>query len=975
MCGIAGAFAFADRASPIDVRVIERLNEQQRRRGPDGGGIWTSEDRRVCFGHRRLAIIDTGADGAQPMTDASGRWVVTFNGEIYNYRELRRELEARGRKFLTHSDTEVLINCVAEWGEAGLRKLRGMYAFGLWDKKGRELWLARDSFGIKPVYWACAGGSLYFASRARALAECAPVDTARNPAGLVGFYLWGFVPEPFTWWEGVHLLPAGAMLRIRFGMDAAPAPTYFAPARDAFRSPAPGPLGQEELRAALVDSIEHHFVSDVPVGVFLSAGIDSTVVAALASQSGYKLRTVTLAFEEFAGALHDEAPLAAETARLVGADHTTVYISRNEFFALLENFLADMDQPTTNGLNSYLVSRAAASTGLKVALSGLGGDELFGGYPSFAEIPRALRLFDIPGRRGIGKIAQSIGTPLCRAMGVSPKYAAAMNYCTGIESAYLLRRCLNMPEELERLLDESWRRVGMERLANASSDGPVADLSEHAQISRLEIECYMRNQPLRDADWAGMAHSIEVRVPLLDMPLFSRVAPAINSPWPPSKADLARCAGSIGRRLLERPKTGFTTPIASWIERASARDRSMKSWASTVASYFRMAVEKPTLPPASSRAPLRAMQVLMLLTDGFGGFGGIAKFNRDFLDAMSMSPLVDRVQAWPRLISEPIVGLSPEAVVYRREFAGSRLTFARRALANSFRGPAFDLVVCGHVNLLPIAWLVARLRGATLALVVHGIEAWRPTRSPLINAFAARVDMLLSVSELTAARFGKWSGVTEERWTILPNSVDTSRFTPKGKPASLLRRYGLDGRRVIMTMGRMAPEERYKGFDEVLEALPELVRRFPDLTYLLVGDGPDRARLEAKAEELSLRDSVIFTGRAPESEKADYFRLADAYVMPSTGEGFGIVFIEAAACGIPVVGGNVDGSREALLQGQLGVLVDPRSTEEIVDAVSTALREKRRVVRNELVEGFSVEAFNARVGAWLGTVREARSDR
>src|SRR5713226_7269380 len=197
MCGIAGAFSFDLGARPSNMATVSRLNELNRRRGPDGEGLWSSSDGRVAFGHRRLAIIETGPSGAQPMSDATGRWVISFNGEIYNYRALRQELDRLGCAFHSNSDTEVVINAIAQWGEAALRKLRGMYAFALWDSLEEELWLARDPYGIKPLYVAECKGTIWFASQARALATCAPVDTRRDAAALTGFYLWGHVPEPF----------------------------------------------------------------------------------------------------------------------------------------------------------------------------------------------------------------------------------------------------------------------------------------------------------------------------------------------------------------------------------------------------------------------------------------------------------------------------------------------------------------------------------------------------------------------------------------------------------------------------------------------------------------------------------------------------------------------------------------------------------------------------------------------------------
>ena len=361
------------------------------------------------------------------------------------------------------------------------------------------------------------------------------------------------------------------------------------------------------------------------------------------------------------------------------------------------------------------------------------------------------------------------------------------------------------------------------------------------------------------------------------------------------------------------------------------------------------------------------MQVLMLLSDGFGGFGGIAKFNRDFLRALSLSPLVASAHAWPRVIPGPIEELLPEAVVYRRAFQGGKLRYCGHALRDLLLGPACDLVICGHINLLPVAWLVARLRRAALALVVHGIEAWAPTRSPLVNVLARRIDKLLAVSAVTAERFIMWAGVGDACCTILPNSVDATAFTPGPKPQALLARYKLHDRRVIMTMGRMAPKERYKGFDEVIEAMPQLLAAFPDLTYLIAGEGSDRPRLAEKARRLGVAERVVFTGRVTEGEKADHYRLADVFVMPSTGEGFGIVFLEAAACGLPVIGSAADGSREALAGGRFGALVEPASQSALIDAVSTALREKCVADRAELVDRFGVAAFNRRVGDWLKT--------
>jgi asparagine synthase (glutamine-hydrolysing) len=591
MCGIAGAFAFALPAKEIDQTIVARLNDQQRRRGPDGAGLWSSVDERTVLGHRRLAIIDTGPTGGQPMCDATGRWVISFNGEIYNYRALRRELEGIGCAFKTNSDTEVLINVVANWGEAGLGKLRGMYAFGLWDCSEQELWLVRDPHGIKPLYFAETAGTVWFASQARALARCVPTNTNREAAALTGFYLWGHVPEPFTWWAGIRMLPAGHVLRVRAGEQCDTRP--FAKIEDAYVHSLTRPLQPGELGSLLCDSVSHHLVSDVPVGIFLSAGVDSNIVAAIASELRPNLRSITLAFNEYTGTDDDEAPVAEVAARTFGCKHTTYRVDRSEFESLVDDFFESMDQPTIDGLNTFLVSYAAAKLGLKVALSGLGGDELFGGYPSFRDIPRLARWARASHLELIGKAIhralRAVALP-----GMPPKLPGIFTHSNSLSAAYFLRRALYLEDELDLLLDESWINEGLKRLATESALAATVTplrataIPEHAQIAALESCWYMRNQLLRDTDWSSMAHGVEVRVPFVDFALLESLGPAIASKSPPSKSDLAACCNRLPAAITERSKTGFTTPVRRWVANGKGNlGRGLRGWAGRVHQRFR----------------------------------------------------------------------------------------------------------------------------------------------------------------------------------------------------------------------------------------------------------------------------------------------------------------------------------------------------------------------------------------------------
>lgn len=362
------------------------------------------------------------------------------------------------------------------------------------------------------------------------------------------------------------------------------------------------------------------------------------------------------------------------------------------------------------------------------------------------------------------------------------------------------------------------------------------------------------------------------------------------------------------------------------------------------------------------------LNIKMLLTDGYGGIGGIAKFNRDFLQALNRCGHVKLVYALPRLIQNPIEETIPKAIVYERKSARGKAAFMARVGAHALRRDGTNFVICGHINLLPAAVPLARLHRARLTLIIHGVEAWTPTPRPLVNLLVRHVDDFISVSRYSAELFTGWSKLPFERAYILPNCVDLASFAPRRPDANLVRRYGLEGCRVILTVGRLSSLERCKGFDEVIELMPRLLPRYPNLRYLIVGDGDDRARLESKAQSL-VPGKVIFAGHAPESEKVAHYNLADAYVMPSRGEGFGIVLIEAAACGVPIVGSRADGSREALLDGKLGRLVDPMNQGMLFDAICGALEEPGVRPAGEVrtrpdLSTYSVDKFRSRVADW-----------
>jgi glycosyltransferase involved in cell wall biosynthesis len=358
--------------------------------------------------------------------------------------------------------------------------------------------------------------------------------------------------------------------------------------------------------------------------------------------------------------------------------------------------------------------------------------------------------------------------------------------------------------------------------------------------------------------------------------------------------------------------------------------------------------------------------MLMLVGDAFGGWGGIAKFNRDFLSAVASHAATTEVVVVPRQIVGP-VGTLPDKLDHRARAARGASSFLAEVARLAAAGGRFDAIVSGHINLSPVAWAMGALKGAPVVMIVHGIDAWRPTSRAIANLAARRIKGVIAVSRTTLSRFESWAGTKGAGAFVLPNTVSLGRFQPGRRSDDLLDRYGLRGRTVVMTLARLDASERYKGVDEVLGVLHDLAEAIPDVTYLIVGDGTDRQRLEAEARRLGVAERVVFAGRVDEERKADHYRLADAFVMPGRGEGFGIVYLEALACGVPVVGSVLDGSRDALLDGRLGVLVDPNDRADLLRGIREALRRPKGEVPALLSE-FSEDRYVERVHAILDAI-------
>lgn len=579
MCGIAGIFTTKNTLPLSAESDLRGICKSLYRRGPDAGNIWHSSDHKVLFGHQRLSIIDLHPSGNQPMIDDESGCVLVFNGEIYNYRSLREDLVKAGCTFKSQSDSEVLLKGYLYWGADVLGKLRGMFSFAVWDSRNNEIFLARDPYGIKPLYYMFHKDLFYFSSQVKALITNLNIDFKPNITGVVGFLLQGSVPEPHTFYQEIKSLKAGHYMRVfksgRFQLE-----TYASVANEwCLASDNPERISEGELfervRSSVVDSVRAHQVADVPVGAFLSSGIDSSaLVATMAENSSESIHTMTLGFRSFKETQFDETVLAQSIATVSRTQHTTIWIDDSDAENMFSEMLSDMDQPSIDGFNTWLVSKHMSALGVKAVVSGVGGDELFGGYSLFRTLPewhRRLKLIsNIPG----GLIALSKLIDLSVGFGLMNRKAQAVaSFASDLSSLYFIKRGLFMPHELSHLLTPEITQEGLVSATEVlrSLTGPLSQSTgnDYATIAALESCNYLRNQLLRDSDWASMAHSMELRTPLVDFDLLKELAPLLVDRSPEMAGK--KCLFSVPRKqlpieLVNRPKTGFSMPMDRWVE-------------------------------------------------------------------------------------------------------------------------------------------------------------------------------------------------------------------------------------------------------------------------------------------------------------------------------------------------------------------------------------------------------------------------
>ena len=572
MCGISGIYNCSDRNINAN-KIIENIIKLQDKRGPDDRGMWQSTCKKTTFGHNRLSIIDLTDKARQPLVSKDNSLVITFNGEIYNYKEIRNELSKNNILFKSNSDTEVILESYKYWGIEFVKKLRGMFAFAIWDNNKKKLLLARDPFGIKPLYYFKKNNILFFASQVKSILSIDNISFEKSGRSVLDYYLWGNIREPLTLYKDIYSLERGTVKIFDSKLNEN---SYeYANIKDAIHNSKKTNFKNEselneKLNYLIRDTVNYHQVSDVPVTFLLSSGIDSNILLAASKKKiNTNFNAMTLDFSEKL----KESPLAKVGSKMSNIDHIVEKVDDNEIAELISQYYKYMDMPTNDGLNNYVVSYFAKKKGSKVLISGIGGDELFSGYPSFKRIPIMRKISKvIPNNKNIQKILYDITYKILSKFNKNTKYAGVLKYSHNTFDSFMLQRCVFTPEEIAdlintKIIDEEMSDLELQQQKEINDKDFE---NEQLKIMYFEIKYYLCSKLLRDSDWASMANSVELRTPFVDWFFFNELLPLLKSNIKISKKNmLDSFKGQTPLELYNRKKTGFAIPYRQYFKKVS----------------------------------------------------------------------------------------------------------------------------------------------------------------------------------------------------------------------------------------------------------------------------------------------------------------------------------------------------------------------------------------------------------------------
>jgi len=937
------------------------MTNAMHRGGPDDEGLYVDVNLNVGLGHRRLSIIDLSKGGHQPMGDHLNNVIISFNGEIYNFIELKEELKLKGYTFNSSSDTEVLIYAYIEWGLDFLNKLNGMFAFVLLDKRNNTVLVARDPIGIKPIYYGKKGGLLYFSSEVKGF-QAVDIGWPQYKPWPIWFLTFGYLPEPFTTLENVWQLPKGSYLIYNLESNSYEIKNYnvFKQNVEVFDTANAVKL----IRESLLKSIERHLLSDVPIGVFLSGGVDSSLLTILAQKNiKDKLTTLSIYFED---EKYSEKEFQDIIISKTGVSHHSFKVTKTDFEKAFDEIFEAMDQPSIDGINTFFITRYAQQLGLKVVFSGLGSDELFGGYNSFSKhsyfqsIMKAKFAFKL-----LGLFTKSY--PLKKF-----EYLSSERWY----NEYLLNRGLFVPSDISKILDVDVKTINKE-LKKLPMPVNLVNCSKGNKNSLFELYLYMGNQLLKDSDIYSMWHSVELRVPFLDKELIQlalSISPEIKYGNSQKKFLLIEAfKDDLPVEIWNRKKRGFTFPLETWFNQIPIFKNNyyvpkiwQKRFEKKNVNYGRIwNIFVSRAYGSETKFDLQGKndepKTLFLYLSGFSNIGGIEKVNLTILKSISNEVFsINRPQVY-----SVYDNLIDTRYFPRFLFKGFNANRVKLILSFIFAPIPWNHVIVGHVN-LGIAVRILKIRKPKLkvTLLAHGIEVWSKLNGNK-KWILDKADSILSVSNFTKNNLVNVNKIDANKIHIQPNCLDPflTNSALKGKPTYLLKRYNISTeKKIILTVSRFSKTEKYKGYDLVLSVLSKLKNEFNEFLYVLGGKGDTEEveRIQKLIVEFGLEKNVLFLGYIPSDELTDIYRMSDIFVMPSKREGFGIVFIEAAYNGNIVIGGNGDGSREALMDGKIGKLVDPDDFQGLYDLILNGLKIDtidKGVIQNMVYEKYNFESY------------------
>jgi len=1010
MCGICGIIGERNE------ELIRRMTGTMLHRGPDGEGYFLDDG--ISLGMRRLAIIDLKT-GDQPVFNEDKTLCVIFNGEIYNFQEIRKELEAKGHIFRTNSDTEVIVHSYEEYGQRCVEKFNGMFAFAIWDRREKSLFIARDRIGIKPLYYTIHNNKFIFASEIKAILEYGGIKKELDYSALDLYLTLQYVPGPLTMFQGIKKLEPGNFLIYKNGRMNIEKyweiPLVGEKITDLHEA-------KERLNQLLGDSVRLRLISDVPLGILLSGGIDSSLMVAFASRLyGEKVKTFTVGFGK-EGEEYDERPFARKIADRFGTEHHEFTIMP-DVFSLLPKLIYHMDEPVADqaALPVYLLCKTAKDY-VTVLLTGEGGDELFGGYPKYILHRIAISLSAVP-----EDIRRKLFFTLSRILKYNPRLSSAlMRLSTGNKDDILRNfewTTLNFsPQEKNRLFNEKMlekiNKSNFIEFANGFYSTPHKEWLD--KIIACDIKTWLVDDILMKVDKMSMAASVEARVPLLDYKLVEfafKIAPELKINGFKTKIILKELLkNTIPADILERRKTAFRIPSSEWLRgdlKGFLKFHFIEK-TSSLHEYFdkgyltQLLVNHLTLKEDNSQRIWNLLcfdiwhKIYLEGTKVEYEFekGTLMKrrvLNKQLLITWDFPPQKGGIQTLLYSLYAPMKGLctviAPQSDINSQGFDALsdiriiRAGFFKRFLPNIFfialfwfdsfiklintlRNNGIRVIHSGHIRATIPCLLLKIFFKKPYIVWTYALEITDKRVENFTRLLLKGAEKIITISEYTKSHLLEL-GLPLSKIEILHPPVDNKFLESEYDGRSIRRRYGISNEtKIILTVARLAELQRYKGIDRVIEALNIVKRSYNNFVYIVCGDGDLKEYYKKLARDSGLADQILFPGNVSDEELPFYYAGCDLFIMVSReevtrkgilAEGFGIVFLEANACGKPVIGGRSGGISDAVADGETGILVDPNNVNEIADAILKLLTDEKlakemgRKGRERVLKEFTVD--------------------